>query len=234
MSHRLTRYLLGPVLVLLALLTACSSPPPAPDWALAAQAAARRATAADLDGVQRVAEVEWAIAWRETARTAEPARLARLALLRCAVAQAALAPPPCTAYAALQAEAAPAEQAYARYLAGQPGAADAPWLPAWHRPVAQALLGPLPAGPIRLPSLPEDPLARLVAVSVLLQAGQVSAELLALAVDTAAAQGWRRPLLAWLSQQAAWADRQGDGVLAAAARRRIALLAESAAPQAQP
>jgi hypothetical protein len=183
----------------------------------------RRASAAELDGVQRVATVEWAIAQRETARTADPARLARLALVRCAVAQASLAPAACAPFEALAADAAPADQAYARYLAGQAGAADLALLPPWHRPVAQALAQGRPAG-AALPALPTEPLARLVAAAVLWQAGQGSAELLASAVDTAAAQGWRRPLLAWLGQQAAWADRQGDAVLAAQARRRVALL----------
>lgn len=208
-------------------LAACSSTPPPPDWALAAEAAVRRASAAELDGVQRVAAVEWAIAQRETARTAEPARLARLALVRCAVAQASLAAAPCAPFQALAADAAPADQAYARYLAGQAGAADLPLLPAWHRPVAQALLQARPAG-AAMPALPTEPLARLVAAAVLWQAGWASADLLASAVDAAAAQGWRRPLLAWLQQQADWAAAQGDAALAAQARRRLAVLQDSA------
>jgi hypothetical protein len=206
---------------------ACGSTPPPPDWAVAAEGAVRRATMADLSGVQRVATVEWAIAERETARTAEPARLARLALLRCAVAQASLAGWPCPAYHVLAADADPVDQAYARYLAGQAVAADVDMLPAWHRPVAMALTQPRSAATTVMPALPEDPLARLVAVSVLWQAGWPSPQLLSAAVDTAAKQGWRRPLLAWLELQARWADEQGDTALAGQTRRRLALLQAS-------
>ena len=52
--------------------------------------------------------------------------LARLELLRCATRVAALVFEPCAGFEALAADAAPAEQAYARYLAGQAQAADAP------------------------------------------------------------------------------------------------------------
>lgn len=208
-------------------LVACGSTPPPPAWAVAAEGAVRRATTAELDGVQRVATVEWAIAERETARTADPARLARLALVRCAVAQASLALGPCAPYQALAADAHPADQAYARYLAGQAGAADLALLPPWHRSIAQVLMQPRPAT-AAMPVLPDEPLARLVAASVLWQGGWASADLLASAVDTAAAQGWRRPLLAWLQQQARWAQAQGDRALAAQAQRRLVLLQASA------
>lgn len=226
-----------------AVLAACSNTPPPPDWAVAADGAVRRATAAELDGVQRVATVEWAMAERETARTADPARLARLALVRCALAQASLALGPCVPYQALAADATPADQAYARFLAGQAAATDLALLPPWHRPIAQAIAqavaqpGPDPAAAAptvpALPALPEDPLARLVAASVLWQGGWASAELLATAVDTAAAQGWRRPLLAWLQLQVRWAQGQGDQVLAAQAQRRLTLL-EASGPAARP
>ena len=213
-------------------LAACSSTPPPPDWAVATAGAVRRATLAELNGEQRVATVEWAIAQRQTARTAEPARLARLALLRCAVAQASLAAGPCVAYQALAADADPAEQAYARYLAGQAVAADLALLPAWHQPVAQALVQPRPAA-AALPVLPDEPLARLLAASVLWQAGWLSTELLSTAVDTAATQGWRRPLMAWLQLQARWAEAQGDVVLVRQSRHRLALL-EASVPAVSP
>jgi hypothetical protein len=42
-------------------------------------------------------------------------------------------------------------------------------------------------------------------------------------MDTASAQGWRRPLLAWLNVQAQRAEQGGDSEEAARLRRRIAL-----------
>ena len=47
----------------------------------------------------------------------------------------------------------------------------------------------------------------------------------ALAVDTASAQGWRRPLIAWLTVQADQAQAAGDAGTAARARRRLAVIA---------
>ena len=66
--------------------------------------------------------------------------------------------------------------------------------------------------------------ARLVAAGVLFQAGRASPDLLALAVDTASAQGWRRPLLAWLGVQARRAEAAGAVDEAARIRRRMALV----------
>ncbi len=45
--------------------------------------------------------------------------------------------------------------------------------------------------------------------------------MIALAADTASAQGWRRPLLAWLGVQALRAERAGAMEEAARLRRRM-------------
>ena len=45
-----------------------------------------------------------------------------------------------------------------------------------------------------------------------------------LASDTASAQGWRRPLLAWLKVQALRAQQGGDAAALQALQRRIALV----------
>jgi hypothetical protein len=68
-------------------------------------------------------------------------------------------------------------------------------------------------------------LARLVAVGVLFQAGRASPPAIALAVDTASSQGWRRPLLAWLKVQLELAERAGDSEAAERLRRRIGVAA---------
>jgi hypothetical protein len=46
-----------------------------------------------------------------------------------------------------------------------------------------------------------------------------------LATETASAQGWRRPLLAWLGVQAARAEQAGAAEEAQRIRRRMALAA---------
>jgi len=69
-----------------------------------------------------------------------------------------------------------------------------------------------------------DPLARLVAAGAAMQSGRATPQLLVLASDTAAAQGWRRPLLAWLGVQARLAEQAGQTEEAARIRRRMDLV----------
>jgi hypothetical protein len=66
-----------------------------------------------------------------------------------------------------------------------------------------------------------DPASRLVAAGVLLQAGRASPPVFMLAVDTASAMGWRRPLLAWLGVQLQRAEAAGDADAVDRLRRRI-------------
>ena len=98
---------------------------------------------------------------------------------------------------------------------------DIALLPEQYRRVATAGLGSDAA----LTALKDvaDPLSRLVATGVLLQGGRANPAAIALAVDTASAQGWRRPLLAWLGVQLALAEKAGDQASAEQLRRRIAL-----------
>lgn len=202
------------------LLAACGSNPPPPEWALNSQGALERAGSAWLAGNTRVADVEFARARTEIARTGQPGRLARAELLRCAWQVASLEVNDCPAYAALATDAAPAEQAYARYLLARPQAGDVALLPESQRPVAQSLLAGTAAP---LPNT-DDALAKLVAAGVLLRAGRASPTVVAQAVDTASAQGWSRPLLAWLQVQVRVAEQAGDRDTAERARRRAALV----------
>ena len=66
-----------------------------------------------------------------------------------------------------------------------------------------------------------DPLSRLVAAGVLLRTARANPEVIALAVDTASSQGWRRPLLAWLNLQARRAEQAGAAAEVERLRRRI-------------
>ena len=59
---------------------------------------------------------------------------------------------------------------------------------------------------------------------MLFQRGSASPAVIAIATDTASEQGWRRPLMAWLTLQVQRAEAAGDGASAAALRRRLAVL----------
>ncbi len=208
-------------------LAACGSQPPAPDWALNAETATDRATQAYLRGDQRVQALEWGKARSEIERTASPQLLARLALMRCAVQVASLEWQDCPEFTAVAVDAAPAEQAYARYLLAQPlSAQDISLLPAAQQPVARALQSGEGGKSAALSALQaaQSPLSRLVAAGVVLRAVGPSEALLAEAVETASSQGWRRPLLAWLLLFAEQAQRAGQVDLAQTLQRRVRVL----------
>ncbi len=201
------------------LLAGCASKPPEPEWEMNAQGASQKALDAYLSGNTRVEKLEWERARAEMARTGRPDLLARLELLRCAAQVASLVGEPCTAFEALRQDAAPPERAYADYLAGKPLAApEVALLPPAQRAVAGA-----GAGGAALAGI-VDPLSRLVAAGALLQAGRADPAAIAAATDTASAQGWRRPLLAWLLLQVQRAEAAGDKDAAERLRRRVAVV----------
>lgn len=201
-----------------ALLAGCSSGPPAPDWQASASGSLERATAAYLEGDSRVAAQEFARARNELARTGDPALVARGELTACAVQVASLEFNDCPAFAPLAVDAGAALRAYARYLAADNSPSEAGLLPAHHQPIAAGTASPAAVGAIA------DPLSRLVAAGVTLRRGAAGPEIAAIAVDTASAQGWRRPLLAWLMLQHKAAEAAQDEPGAARLQRRIDLL----------
>lgn len=215
MKRRAPRHRLVPAALAALLLAACASTPAPPDWQMNAQGALARGLEAYLSGEDRVAAREFERGRAEVARTGRADLLARAELMRCAGRVASLMFEPCAGFETLRAGAAAPERAYADYLAGRSQPQDVAWLPPQHRAVA--------AGAASLPDA-ADPLARLVAAGVLMQAGRASPAVVAQAVDTASAQGWRRPLLAWLGLQARLAEQGGDAAEAARLRRRMALV----------
>jgi hypothetical protein len=205
-------------LVFAAGLSGCAGPA-APDWQAAARGAIDRSLAAYLKGDGRVAAAELQRARAEIGRTGRADLLARVELMACAARVASLVFDPCEGFERLRADAPAAERAYADYLAGRGSPADAGLLPAQHRALASAGVAAESAA-AALRGV-DDALARLVAAGVLLQAGRAHPGVLAVAVDTASEQGWRRPLLAWLNAQIEMAEKAGDAQQAERLRRRL-------------
>jgi hypothetical protein len=179
-----------------AALAGCASGPPPPDWQLGASAALRSFQHAYLRGETRLAELEFARAIAELRSTGRADLVARAELVRCAARAASLEFDDCPGFETLRADAGKEEVAYAEYLAGRAG---------------------------RAPS--EDPFSRLVAAGVQLRAGTIAPAGIGAAVELASAQGWRRPLLAWLGVQKKRAEATGDRETLERIRRRIALTA---------
>lgn len=238
------------------LLGACASTPPPPDWQASAFAARNHYVSTYLEGNTRVADWEFARAQNEVSRTGRPDRMARLELVRCATQAASLVLEPCNGYLALAADALPPEQAYAAFLSGQWAGLDAKLLPPAYQSLVQqpmpsaahgtaatqgatsstsatsanSVSGASGAAASSLLKPIEDPLSRLVAAAVLLQQGRIGPADVALAVDAASAQGWRRPLLAWLGVQFTRAHAAGDAAQAARVQRRIDTVLHTAVP----
>ncbi|MFM2035870.1 MAG: hypothetical protein RL459_1135 [Pseudomonadota bacterium] len=216
-------------LCLLLSLAACGTHPLPPDWQVEAQSGTDRAVAAYLQGHRRVAELEFDRAGAALSATAQPEVLAQGELLRCAVRLASLELGPCAAFERLRPDSSPAQQAYADYLAGaRLQAAQQTLLPVVHQAIAKQLAGTgWDDAPLLARLADAEPLTRLVAAAVVFQAGRASPALVTLAVDTASAQGWRRPLLAWLGVQARLAELAGQTDELQRLRRRMDLLPAS-------
>lgn len=207
-----------------ALLAACSSAPLPPDWQLQAKPALETALQLDLEGDSRAAQREFERARALLARTGQPALVARAELMRCAARVASLDFAACDGFEHWRAEAPAAERAYADHLAGR--ALEAPQrelLPAAQRGAAAAIAA---RGTVSVAAI-DDPQSRLIAAALLLRAGLADPATLELAAETASAQGWRRPLLAWLGVLAQRAERAGAGDEAQRLRRRIELVQSS-------
>jgi len=197
-------------LLIAAMLAGCASKPLPPDW----QANAKGALDASIDdylkGHTAASNAEFREARAETTATGRADHVAQVELVRCAAQVASLVFEDCPGYAALAPDATPAQRAYAAYLAGQWDGLDVALLPEQHRAVVSG-------GALENIA---DPLARLVAAGAQFKASRIAPAGIALAVDTASTQGWRRPLLAWLGVQAQRAEAAGDTAAQAAIERR--------------
>ena len=195
-------------------LAACASKPPEPSWKSNASGALSAFSDAWLKGDSAVAETEFARARGEMASTGRPDLVAHAELYRCATHVAALEFDGCPGFAPLAQDATAAEQAYAAYLTGQWQGLNAALLPELHRAVV--------AGGVKLDTI-ADPLSRLVAAGALMQTVRITPADIGVATETAADQGWRRPLLMWLGVSLKRAQAAGDTAAAARIARRIEL-----------
>jgi hypothetical protein len=183
------------LLAALALLAGCASGPPPADWQLESYAAAKAFQKNYLEGASRVAESDFARLKRELSATGRLDLEARAELLRCALRAASLEFDDCPGFGKLRPYAGPEEVAYAEYLAGRATRAAA-----------------------------DEPLSRLVSLGIQFKSAKATPENIVAAVDIASAQGWRRPLLAWLGVEEKRAEAAGDSAALERIRRRIALV----------
>ena len=179
-------------------LSSCSSGPVAPDWQLNSRGALNAFQSHYLKGDTRAAGLEFDRAVAELRSTGRGDLVARAELVRCATRAASLEFDNCPGFEKLRADAGPEELAYADYLAGR----------------AERAAG-------------QDALSKLVSSAVRLNSSKITPAEIAAAIDLASAQGWRRPLLAWLGVQVKRAEAAGDRGAAERLRRRIEIVTGS-------
>lgn len=210
----------------IALLGACGSAPPPPEWQMRAAGALDEFRDAFLQGRPAAADRAYARALAAVADTGDPALGDRAALVRCAIASAAAAFDGCPAPPAVTPRNAE-DEAYARFLSGFWDGMASDALPAAYRAVAGA--GSVEKRNAAMAAV-ADPLSRLVAAGVLLRRAEIGPDGIDVAIATASKQGWRRPLLVWLGIAERLAVERGDADAAAGFRARIAFV-ESARPE---
>jgi hypothetical protein len=211
--------LLAPVAC--ALLLACAGPRP-PAWQTDAHGALERFRVHYLEGDSARARRDFAEAMARIGSTGRLDLAARAELLRCAVGTAALDFDACAGYAARSADAGVDDRAYGHFVSGEWDKVEAGRLAPRYRRVFE---GNDEAAQNAAVAAIDDPLSRLVASGTLFRLGRLSGDGLERAIETASAQGFRRPLMALLAVQAKRAEAAGDDAALAQIRRRIELLA---------
>jgi hypothetical protein len=207
---------LASIATLIMLVAACASGPPPPDWEIAAHGALDAYAQHELEGNRPLAARDFERARAAVARTGRADLLARVELTRCALQVASLEFEPCAGFQALREDAPPAERAYADFLAGRWTELDASLLPSRYRPIVQTET----ASAAALEAI-DDPRSRLIAAGALFRVGRLAPAGISLATETASAQGWRRPLLAWLKVEIARARAAGDRAQAERLERSV-------------
>ena len=205
-----------------ALLAACAGSPVPPDWQSNAQDALKNFSTAYYAGNTRVADTGIRPRARRDRRhrPGRPAGARRTRALRRASGEPRIRRLP--GLRSARRGRGKEERAYAAFLAGRWQGLDASLLPPQHRAL---LAGASDAGAL---AAIKDPMSRLVAAGVLFRIGRLAPDGIAAATETASANGWRRPLLAWLGVQAARADAAGDKDAAARIRRRMEIVSNEA------
>ena len=176
-------------------LSGCAGGPPPPAWQANAKYSLDAFQQAYLRGDSRVADLEFARARAELAGTGNAALVARAELIRCAARAASLEFDDCPGFEKLRADAGAEEIAFADYLSGR----------------TDRQLG-------------DDLFSKLLSYGIRFKGSKITPPEINSAIDISSAQGWRRPLLAWLGVEEKRAEAAGDAAALERVRRRVELV----------
>ena len=212
------------VATMLMMLAGCAGGEAPPEWQSRAHGALELFKKHYLEGNAQPAENSFAEAKAAIAATGRPELAARADLVRCALGTAALDVDACRGFEAAHDDATLQDRTYGEFVMGRLSSTNASSLPAQYRALVKA--GSEAARDKALQKI-DDPVSRLIAAGAMFRAAALSPAGLRVAIDTASAQGYRRPLLAYLKVQARRAELAGDGAAQRAIEQRIDLVLQS-------
>ncbi len=203
----------------LIVLAACSSKP-APLWQATAHTQLTNYIESYLSGDDRFAAAHFEKALDEIRKTGDPVLMGRALLTRCALETASLAGDECAVDPAFRTD--PENAAYYAFVSGHPH--SSPALPKRYRAVAAAIEKRDAAATHDAIADMEDAVSRLVAVGVAVRHGIEDTAIFEAGAATASANGWERPLAAYLSRLRTLYETAKDPVGTASVEARIKTL----------
>lgn len=213
----------------LILLAGCGGKTPPPDWKVDSADLIERYKKHELRGENILAERYFQQAVNAAGSAGQVAETARLWLVRCAVRRASLDDDDCSEYVELaKLETTDEDRAYYQFITLDWNGVEASRLPKHY---AALLAGPADKRLAQVAAI-DAPLSRLLAASLVVQRGEADDALLALATETASAEGWKRPLLVYLKLAEKRASEREDAATLADIQARIRLIEQpfSASP----
>ena len=213
----------------LILLAGCGGKTPPPDWKVDSADLIERYKKHELRGENIIAERYFQQAINAAGSAGQVAETARLWLVRCAVRRASLDDDDCSEYLELaKLETSDEDRAYYQFITLDWTGVEASRLPKHY---AALVAGPADKRLAQIEAI-DAPLSRLLAASLVVQRGEADDALLALATETASAEGWKRPLLVYLKLAEKRASGRQDAAALAAIQARIRLVEQpfSASP----
>jgi predicted small lipoprotein YifL len=213
----------------LILLAGCGGKTPPPDWKVDSADLIERYKKHELRGENILAERYFQQAVNAAGSAGQVAETARLWLVRCAVRRASLDDDDCSEYVELaKLETTDEDRAYYQFITLDWNGVEASRLPKHY---AALLAGPADKRLAQVAAI-DAPLSRLLAASLVVQRGEADDALLALATETASAEGWKRPLLVYLKLAEKRASQREDAATLADIQARIRLIEQpfSASP----
>lgn len=213
------------IFLIVTLLSACASTLHTPAWQNNASAYLEDYKVQFLSGKEDASEPHFAKARRELASGNDLNLLATAYLTKYALHTASLESFDTADFARLyRLEPNPANMAYCHFLKGNFTAIDPLVFPSRYLGVLKAALARDGKSAVSEISAISDPLSRLVACGVWVRYVSCDEDLLQIAISTSSANGWRRPLWAYLDKLQSYYTAKGELGKAEAIRLRLELL----------